>query len=104
MYSFIETASRKRPMKVMMTSATGKTIHHQTPATSAVCWLAQIDHRADRRRVDVGEAEHRQRHLEADRPVDVVHGRGEDDRQHIGQVLLDQDLARAHAREDALCA
>ena len=40
-YSFIETASRKSPMKVMTTSSTGKKIHHQMPATSAVCWLAQ---------------------------------------------------------------
>ena len=37
MYSFIETASRKSPMKVMTTSSTGKKIHHQMPATSAVC-------------------------------------------------------------------
>src|SRR5258708_7122936 len=41
MYSFIETASRKRPTKVITTSSTGKKIHHQTPATKAVCWLAQ---------------------------------------------------------------
>src|SRR5262245_463557 len=41
MYSFIDTASRKRPMKVMTTSSTGKKIHHQMPATRAVCWLAQ---------------------------------------------------------------
>src|SRR5262249_49241208 len=41
MYSFIDTASRNRPTKVMTTSSTGKKIHHQMPATSAVCWLAQ---------------------------------------------------------------
>ena len=41
MYSFIDTASRNRPMKVITTSSTGKEIHHQMPATSAVCWLAQ---------------------------------------------------------------
>ena len=41
MYSFIDTASRNRPMKVMTTSNTGKKIHHQIPATMAVCWLAQ---------------------------------------------------------------
>ena len=41
MYSFIDTASRNSPMKVMTTSSTGKKIHHQMPATSAVCWLAQ---------------------------------------------------------------
>ena len=41
MYSFIDTASRKSPMKVMTTSSTGKKIHHQMPATRAVCWLAQ---------------------------------------------------------------
>src|SRR5690606_31802352 len=41
MNSFIETASRKKPMKVMTTSTTGNRTHHQTPATSAVCWLAQ---------------------------------------------------------------
>ena len=47
-----------------------------------------VDHAADGRRVDVGEAQHRQRDLEADRPVDVVHGGREHDRQHEGQVLL----------------
>jgi spore germination protein YaaH len=41
MYSFIDTASRKSPTKVMTTSSTGKKIHHQMPATRAVCWLAQ---------------------------------------------------------------
>jgi hypothetical protein len=41
MYSFIDTASRKSPMKVITTSSTGKKIHHQMPATRAVCWLAQ---------------------------------------------------------------
>ena len=40
-YSFIDTASRNRPMKVMTTRNTGKKIHHQIPATIAVCWLAQ---------------------------------------------------------------
>ena len=41
MYSFIDTASRNRAMKVMTTRSTGKKIHHQIPATMAVCWLAQ---------------------------------------------------------------
>ena len=41
MYSFIDTASRKSPTKVITTSAIGKAIHHQMPATSAVCWFAQ---------------------------------------------------------------
>src|SRR5262245_6812853 len=39
--SFIDTANRKSPMNRSTTKATGKAIHHQTPATSAVCWLAQ---------------------------------------------------------------
>ena len=41
MYSFIDTASRNSPMNVITTSTTGNAIHHQMPATSAVCWLAQ---------------------------------------------------------------
>src|SRR5471032_384435 len=41
MCSFIDTASRNSPMKVITTASTGKNIHHQMPATSAVCWLAQ---------------------------------------------------------------
>src|ERR1700681_1508413 len=41
MYSFIDTASRNSPMKVMITAMVGKAIHHHTPATIAVCWLAQ---------------------------------------------------------------
>ena len=41
MYSFIETASRNSPTKVMITTTVGKAIHHQMPATIAVCWLAQ---------------------------------------------------------------
>ena len=41
MYSFIEIASRKSPMKVTVTKTVGKTNHHQTPETMALCWLAQ---------------------------------------------------------------
>src|SRR5215510_4117069 len=41
MYSFIETARRNRPTKVITTRPTGNAIHHQIPATIAVCWLAQ---------------------------------------------------------------
>ena len=41
MYSFIDTANRNSPMNVITTSTTGNAIHHQMPATSAVCWLAQ---------------------------------------------------------------
>src|SRR6185295_12989327 len=37
MYSFIETASRNRPTNVITTSPTGNAIHHQMPATTAVC-------------------------------------------------------------------
>ena len=35
--SFIDTASRNRPMNRATTKMTGKAIHHHTPATSAVC-------------------------------------------------------------------
>src|SRR4029078_4827372 len=41
MYSFSETASRKSPMNVIVTNSVGKTNHHQTPETMALCWLAQ---------------------------------------------------------------
>src|SRR5712664_3769365 len=41
MYSFMDTASRNSPMNVMITTMVGKAIHHQTPATIAVCWFAQ---------------------------------------------------------------
>ena len=41
MYSFIEIASRNSPMKVIVTKTVGKTNHHQTPETMALCWLAQ---------------------------------------------------------------
>src|SRR5690606_7300165 len=41
MYSFIETASRNRAMKVSVMNAVGNTNHHHTPATMALCWLAQ---------------------------------------------------------------
>jgi hypothetical protein len=41
MYSFIETARRNSPMNRITTNSTGKKIHHQMPATSAVCWFAQ---------------------------------------------------------------
>ena len=61
-----------------------------------------VDHHADGRRIDVGEAEHRQRHFEADRPVHVVHRGVEHDRQHVRQVLLQHDLVGAHAGEHAL--
>ena len=101
MYSFIDTASRKRPMKVMIDQQHREEDPPPDAGDQRGVLVGPVDQHADGRRVDVGEAQHRQRHFEADRPVDVVHGGREHDRQHVGQVLLDQDLPRAHAGEDA---
>src|SRR5690606_28366656 len=40
-YSFMLTASRNSPRKVMTIRITGMTIHHHTPTTMAECELAQ---------------------------------------------------------------
>ena len=58
-------------MKVMVTNKVGNTNHHHARDHGAVL-VRPEDHGADRRRVEVCEAEHGERDLEADRPVDVV--------------------------------
>ena len=99
MCSFIDTASRNKPDEQHDNEDDRERDPPPDPGHHRGVLVGPVDHAADGRGIDVGEAEHREGYLEPDRPVHVVHRRGEDDRHHIGKVLAHEDLARRHAGE-----